>query len=146
VSGQRTVAIANDHAGPALKAELLELLREGGFNVLDFGTDTTDSVDYPDYAGKVADAVLGGTADAGILICGTGIGMSIAANRRKGIRAALCHDTFTAKATRQHNDANILVLGARVVGAGYAREIAQVFLGAEFSNEERHFNRIRKID
>ena len=141
-----TVAIANDHAGLALRPELLTLLNRDGRTVLDMGTNTADPVDYPDYAQKVVCAVLSGEADAGLLICGSGVGMSIAANRHKGIRAALCHDVYTAKSTRQHNDANILVMGARVIGPGLALEIADTFLSTPFSQEERHIGRISKID
>ncbi|MCL2852671.1 MAG: ribose 5-phosphate isomerase B [Defluviitaleaceae bacterium] len=142
----KTIAIANDHAGLSLKPELLEFLDKNGYTVIDMGTNTAESVDYPDYASLVVSAVLDGKADAGLLICGSGIGMSIAANRRKGIRAALCHDVFTAKATRRHNDANILVMGARVIGPGPALEIADAFLSTPFSQEERHLGRIRKMD
>jgi len=142
----KTVAIANDHGGFALKPVILRYLNDNGFTVLDFGTNDTASVDYPDYADLVTSAVLSGKADAGILICGTGIGMSIAANRRKGIRAALCHDVFSAKSTRDHNNANILVMGARVIGSGLALEITKAFLAEPFSQDERHIRRIEKIE
>ena len=112
----------------------------------DYGCESEESCDYPVYAKKVAEAIVSGECDRGILICGTGIGISIAANKVKGIRAALCHDTFSAQATREHNDANILALGARVVGSGLALKIVDTFLNTEFSDDERHKNRIRQIE
>ncbi len=139
------IAIACDHAAPALKALVTEHLRKKGLTVEDFGTNTPDSVDYPDYAIKVAEAVASKEADLGILICGTGIGMSIAANKVKGIRCALCSDTFSAHATREHNDANVLAFGERVVGAGLALDIVDAFIDTPFSNADRHVARIDKI-
>ena len=112
----------------------------------DFGTYDTASTDYPIYAKKVANAVVGGECDKGILICGTGIGISIAANKVSGVRCALCTDCFMAEATRQHNDANILALGGRVVGAGLALKIVDTFLDTPFSNDERHIRRIKGIE
>jgi len=141
-----TIAIANDHGGLPLKSELLGYLSNNGYSVLDFGTNTPNSVDYPDYSDMVTSAVLRGEATAGILICGSGIGMSISANRRKGIRAALCHDTYTARITRTHNDANVLVMGARVIGSGVAVEITDAFLSTSFSHDERHLHRLGKIE
>ena len=140
------IAIANDHGGLALKPEILNLLNNSGYTVIDFGTNCTSSVDYPDYAELVTSAVLDGKADAGLLICGTGIGMSIAANRLRGIRAALCHDVFTAKAARDHNNSNMLIMGGRVIGPGLALEITKAFLGSPFSQDERHIRRIDKVD
>ena len=122
------IAIACDHAGPSLKAKVVAHLKDKGIEVADFGTDDTRPVDYPDYALKVAQAVASGQADLGILICGTGIGMSICANKVKGIRCALCSDTFSAHATRQHNDANVLAFGERVVGEGLALDIVDAFV------------------
>ena len=142
----KTIAIANDHGGLVLKPEILAYLREHGYNVIDLGPNFAAAVDYPDYAKLVASAVTQGEADAGLLICGSGIGMSIAANRHTGIRAALCHDVFTARVTREHNDSNILVMGARVIGAGLALEILKTFLTTPFSQDERHSRRIGKID
>ena len=142
----KTVAIANDHGGLTLKPEILAYLNANSFTVIDFGTDSITSVDYPDYAELVTSAVLSGKADTGILICGTGIGMSISANRRKGIRAALCHDVFTARLTRKHNNANILIMGGRVIGSGLALEITKTFLAEPFSQAERHIRRIDKIE
>lgn len=139
------IAIACDHAAPALKAKVAEHLVKKGIEVIDFGTNSSEAVDYPDYAQKAAEAVAGGKADMGILICGTGIGMSIAANKVKGIRCALCSDTFSARATREHNDANMLAFGERVVGEGLALDIVDTFVSTAFSGVERHRARIAKI-
>jgi len=138
------VALASDHGGINLRKEIGQLLEELGIEYEDFGCDCSTSVDYPDYALPVAEKVVSGEFDKGILICGTGIGMCIAANKVKGIRCALVHDTFSAKATRAHNDSNILTMGERVIGPGLAREIAQVWLTGEFEGG-RHANRIAKI-
>lgn len=140
------IAIACDHGGYELKQEILKHLEKRGETFVDFGCDSTQAVDYPIYARKVTSAITGGQCEKGILICGTGIGISIAANKVKGIRAALCTDCFTAEATRQHNDANILALGGRVVGTGLALKIVDTFLDTPFSNEERHINRISLIE
>lgn len=139
------VAIACDHAALALKNAVVKHLTERGFEVKDFGIHEPGAVDYPDYALPVAEEVASGRADRGILICGTGIGMSICANKVKGIRCALCSDTFSAHATREHNDANVLAFGERVVGGGLALDIVDVFLDTPFSNAERHQKRIDKI-
>lgn len=138
------VALASDHGGVNIKEEIRSLLEEMGVEYEDFGCDCTTSVDYPDYALPVAEKVANGEFDRGILICGTGIGMSIAANKVKGIRCALVHDLFSAKATREHNDTNILTMGERVIGGGLAREIAKVWLETEFTGG-RHANRVGKI-
>ena len=138
------VAIACDHAALELKNAVKKHLTDRGFEVVD-GINEPGSVDYPDYALPVAEAVAGGKADKGILICGTGIGMSICANKVKGIRCALCSDTFSARATREHNDANVLAFGERVVGGGLALDIVDAFLDTPFSNAERHVKRIDKI-
>ena len=140
------IALGSDHAGLSLKLEIAELLDKLNIKYKDFGTHNSDSVDYPVYGKKVAEAVKSGEYEKGILVCGTGIGISIAANKVKGIRAALCHDVFSAKMTRLHNDANILALGARVIGAGHALEIVEAFLGTDFSGEERHLARIKMLD
>lgn len=140
------LAIACDHGGYELKQEILKHLDKRGIAYKDFGCDSTEAVDYPIYARKVTDAITGGECERGILICGTGIGISIAANKVKGIRAALCTDCFTAEATRQHNDANILALGGRVVGPGLALKIVDTFLDTPFSNAERHKHRIELIE
>ena len=138
------IAIAADHAGVGLKAELVAELKKLGHTPTDFGPMDTSSVDYPDYATKVTSAVNDGSASLGVLICGTGIGMSISANKVHGIRAALCHTEFDARATRQHNNANVLCLGARVTGPGLAIEIMKVFLAGSFEGG-RHQARIDKV-
>lgn len=140
------IAIGNDHAGVELKKEVMAFLKQKGYEVKDFGCYDTKSVDYPDYAHAVAHAVADGEAEKGIVICGTGIGVCMAANKVKGIRAALCHDVFSAEATRQHNDANVLTMGARVVGPGLALKIVETFVETPFSNDERHIRRINKIE
>lgn len=140
------IAIACDHGGYELKLEIIKHLQSNNIDFVDFGTNDTNAVDYPDYAKQVSQSILQGECTQGILICGTGIGISMSANRYKGIRCALCHDVFSAKATREHNDANILALGARVVGAGHALMIVDTFLNTPFSNEQRHIDRINKIE
>ena len=138
------VAIASDHGGINIREEIKSLLTELGIEFQDFGCECETSVDYPDYALPVAERVASGEFDRGILICGTGIGMSIAANKVKGIRCALVHDMFSAKATREHNDSNVLAMGERVIGPGLAREIAKIWLTTEFEGG-RHTNRVNKI-
>lgn len=140
------LAIGCDHGGFALKGAILRHLDARGLEYKDYGTYSEASCDYPDYARAVAEAVARGEAEFGILICGTGIGVSIAANKVPGVRAALCGDCFSAEATREHNDANILALGARVVGEGLALKIVDTFLDTPFSNDERHIRRIRKLE
>jgi len=139
------LAIGSDHGGLELKQEVVQYLRTfGDIETSDFGTATKDSVDYPDYGKKVSEAVSNGTVDRGILICGTGIGMSIVANRYPKVRAALCHDHFTALMSREHNDANVLVMGERVIGKGVALEIVKTWLETEFAGG-RHQLRLNKI-
>lgn len=140
-----TVAVAADHGGFALKTTLLALLRERGANVLDLGTTSAEPVDYPDFAHAVAAAIETGRAARGLLICGSGIGMSIAANRHSGVRAALCHDGLTARLARQHNDANVLVLGGRIIGVEVAKECLFTFLATPFEGG-RHARRVAKLD
>lgn len=140
------IAIGCDHGGYELKNELIAHLEKRGFEIKDYGTYSETSCDYPDYAKQVAGAVASGEADKGILICGTGIGMSITANKVPGVRAALCGDCFSAEATRSHNDANVLCMGARVTGPGLALKIADIFLDTPFSEDERHIRRISKIE
>ena len=140
------IAIGSDHGGFELKEKLMEHLSERGLEYKDFGTYSSASCDYPVYAKAVARAVASGECDRGILICGTGIGVSMTANKVRGIRAALCGDCFSAEATRQHNDANVLCMGARVVGEGLALKIADTFLDTPFSNDERHIRRISMIE
>lgn len=138
------IAIGSDHGGINLKNELIKYLNENNIVFKDFGTYSAESCDYPDIAVSVAHSVTGGESELGILICGTGIGMSIAANKVNGIRAALCHDVFSAKATRRHNNSNILACGERVIGAGLFLEIVDAFLNAKFEGG-RHANRVDKI-
>lgn len=138
------IALGADHGGVDLKNEIKKYLEVKGYEVKDFGTNSHDSCDYPDMALPVAEAVVAKDFDFGILVCGTGIGISIAANKVPGVRAALCSDTFSAHATREHNNANILALGQRVVGAGLALDIVQTFLDAKFEGD-RHIKRIEKI-
>jgi len=139
------VAIAADHAGFPLKQELTPWLRSSGHEVIDLGTNSTDPVDYPDYADAIAQAVLAGQAARGVLICGSGVGASVAANKVPGIRAGLCHDTYSAHQGVEHDDMNVLVLGARVIGVELARELVRAFLGAVFTREPRHVRRLGKI-
>lgn len=139
------IAISSDHGGNNLRKEIVNLLNELGIDYKDFGPQTADSVDYPDYASPVAQGVANGEYDRGIIICGTGIGMSIAANKVKGIRCALVHDVFSAKVTREHNDSNVLAMGERVIGPGLAREIAKTWLEGEFEGGGRHERRISKL-
>ena len=140
------VALGSDHGGFELKQEIIKYLEEKKIEYKDYGCYSTESTDYPIYAKKVAHGILDGECELGILVCGTGIGISITANKFKGIRAALCSDTFSAHATREHNDANILAMGARVVGEGLALDIVDTFLETEFSNDERHIRRINMIE
>lgn len=140
------IAIGSDHGGFDLKNSVKKHLLEKGITVNDMGTHENLSCDYPDIAKLVTDEVVKKQCDFGILICGTGIGISIAANKVTGIRAGLVHDVFSAKATREHNDANILCMGARVIGEGLALEIVDTFLKTEFSHDQRHINRINKIE
>ena len=140
------IALASDHTGAALKKEIIGYLEKRGLDYNDLGAYNDISVDYPDYARLAADAVLSGGCARGVIICGTGIGISISANRIPGIRAALCHDVYSARCSRAHNDANLLALGSRVVGVGLALEIVGAYLDTEFSGEERHKRRIEKIE
>ena len=140
------LAIGSDHGGFALKQAIAKHLESRGLEYRDYGTYSEASCDYPDFGRAVAEAVAAGEAEYGIIICGTGIGISITANKVPGIRAALCGDCFSAEATRSHNGANVLALGARVVGEGLALKIVDTFLDTPFSNDERHIRRIRKIE
>ncbi|MGE5234758.1 MAG: ribose 5-phosphate isomerase B [Acidobacteriota bacterium] len=139
------IALGCDHAGFELKQQLGEELARAGHDVLDLGTHDTSPVDYPDLAEAVALAVRAGRAERGVLLCGSGVGAAVAANKLPGIRAGLCHDTYSAHQGVEHDDINILVLGARVVGAELAKEIVRVFLAARFSGEERHVRRLSKV-
>ncbi|MBD3853698.1 MAG: ribose 5-phosphate isomerase B [Acidobacteria bacterium] len=139
------IVIASDHAGIDLKARILEVVRGEGHEVRDLGPTDSNSVDYPDFGHKVATAVIAGEAQTGILICGTGIGMSITANRHPGVRAALCHDAFTAEMARRHNDANVLCIGARSTGPGVAEQMVLIFLETPFEGG-RHQRRVDLIE
>ncbi len=138
------IAVACDHGGLNLKREIVKYLTEHGHKAVDFGTDTFDSCDYPDFALPAAEAVAQGKCDKGIIVCSTGIGVSIVANKVPGVRCAHCHDTYCAEFTRRHNDANVLALGEKVVGVGYALKIVETFLNTEFEGG-RHQRRVDKI-
>jgi ribose 5-phosphate isomerase B len=138
------IAIGSDHAGLDLKNDVIALLKELGHEFTDYGTDTPQSVDYPDFGEKVSMAVSTGKAERGILICGTGIGMSIVANKFRNVRAALCNDLFSARMSRLHNDANILVMGGRIIGKDLAKEIVRTWIETAFDGG-RHVNRLKKI-
>ena len=139
------LALSSDHAGYEMKRDLAAILGQKGHAVLDLGTHSTAPVDYPDAAESVALALQNGDADRGIIVCGSGAGVSIAANKFAGIRAAVCHDTYTAHQAVEHDDMNVLCLGARVVGASLAQDIVASFLGATFSGETRHLRRLEKV-
>lgn len=139
------IAIACDHGGFELKAMLADCLTQRGYDLMDMGCEDSGSVDYVDYAKPVCEAVQTGVCQRGILICGTGVGMSIAANKFKGIRCALCGETVTARLTREHNDSNVLALGGRIIGGEVARAIALVWLETDYTRQERHARRIEKI-
>ena len=140
------IAIGSDHGGYELKKEIIAYLEDNNLEYKDYGTYTPDSCDYPVYAKKVARAILSGECEKGILICGTGIGISISANKVKGVRCALCSDSLSAKMTRLHNDANMLAMGAGIVGTNLALDIVDTFLDTDFSGEERHQRRINLIE
>jgi ribose 5-phosphate isomerase B len=142
---KQTVAVAADHAGLELKRLLAGFLNDRGYEVLDLGTHSTQPVDYPDIAAALAKSVKQGDAWRGVLICGSGVGASIAANKFSGVRAGLCHDSYSARQGVEHDDMNVLVLGARVIGTELAKDLAGTFLAARFSEEERHIRRLGKI-
>jgi RpiB/LacA/LacB family sugar-phosphate isomerase len=139
------VVIGSDHAGFELKHKLAELATSLGHTVLDVGTDSPEPVDYPDFAEKVGVAIMSEKADRGVLVCGSGVGACVAANKIRGIRASICHDTYSARQGVEHDDMNVLVLGARVIGTELARELTRAYLEARFSGEERHERRLRKV-
>ncbi len=139
------IVIGADHAGYDLKQIIAAYLRHLGHEVIDKGTDSDQPVDYPDFAEAVGKALIGGEAERGVLICGSGVGASVAANKMPGIRAGLCHNTYAARQGVEHDDMNVLVLGARVIGVALARELVDNFLTAKFNGEERHCRRIEKI-
>src|SRR5258708_18923434 len=139
------IAVGSDHAGFGLKEHVREFLAEIGYEVEDIGTHDTKSVDYPDYAEAIAAVILNGKVVKGVLICGSGVGASVAANKIKGIRAGLCHDTYSAHQGVEHDDMNVLVLGGRVIGEEMARELVRAFAAATFTKEERHMRRLAKV-
>ena len=139
------IALGCDHAGFALKGPVIAALEADGHAILDLGTFSEDPVDYPDFARAVGQAVLRGFVEVGVLVCGSGVGASIAANKLRGVRAALCHDLFTARQSREDDDANVLCLGARVVGVDLAIALARAFVGARFSGAPRHARRLAKV-
>jgi RpiB/LacA/LacB family sugar-phosphate isomerase len=139
------IAVAADHGGFSLKAPIIAMLRAEGHEVADLGTHSTEPVDYPDYAEAVGRAVQSGHAERGIIICGSGVGACVAANKLRGIRAGLCHDTYSAHQSVEHDDANVLCLGARIIGVELALEVVRAFAGAQFSGEARHRRRLDKV-
>lgn len=139
------IAVGSDHAGFALKQEMAERLRREGHEVVDVGTHSPEPCDYPDFAEALGRAVLAGRAERGVLLCGSGVGASVAANKLRGIRAAVCHDTYSAHQGVEHDDLNVLVLGARIIGPALAEELVRAFLGARFTREERHLRRLAKV-
>lgn len=139
------IALASDHAGYLLKQHLLATVNAVGHQAIDLGTDSEAPVDYPDFAEKLGLALRQGTADRGVLLCGSGVGASVAANKMPGIRAAVCHDGYSAHQGVEHDDMNILVLGARIIGSALADDLVKTFLGAKFTHEERHERRLGKV-
>ena len=139
------VAVACDHAGFPLKQTIMEVVSKAGHEVIDLGTDSTASVDYPDFAEKAGRAIQRKEADRAIVLCGSGVGAAVAANKMVGVRAGLCHDTYSAHQCVEHDDVNVLALGARIIGPEIAIEVVRAFLGARFSGEERHLRRLNKV-
>jgi ribose 5-phosphate isomerase B len=139
------IAVATDHAGFPLKQPIIDELRRLGHDVLDLGTDSEAPVDYPDYAEAAGEAVVSGRAERSVLICGSGVGASVAANKVRGVRSAVCHDTYSAHQGVEHDDMNVLTLGARVIGPALALELVGAFVGAQFSGEDRHVRRLNKV-
>lgn len=140
------IALGADHAGYPLKQHIARYLAQSGYTVFDLGTHSEESVDYPDFAAAVSRAVVDGRADRGIVVCGSGAGACVAANKVRGIRAAVAHDTYTAHQAVEHDDVNVLCLGSRVIGEALADELVQAFIVAAFSNEERHLRRLAKVN
>lgn len=139
------IAVGADHAGFPLKEIVIAILEHNKHEAIDLGTTSTESVDYPDYAEKVGKAIQQGEAERGILLCGSGVGAAIAANKMRGIRAGVCHDIYSAHQSVEHDDANVLAIGTRIVGIELVEEIVRAFIGAEFSGESRHIRRLNKI-
>ena len=140
------IAVATDHGGFPLKQRVIDVVRECGDEVLDLGTFSTDAVDYPDFAQAIGEAIQDGRAERGILMCGSGVGASVAANKMIGIRAGLCHDTYSAHQGVEHDNMNVLCLGARVIGPELMADLVRAYLGAKFTGEERHVRRLAKVD
>lgn len=140
------IAIGADHAGYEMKSIIIKFLRETGHDTIDFGTCSTEPVDYPDYALAVGDAVRSGKAERGILLCGSGVGASVAANKLRGIRAALCHDQYSAHQSVEHDNSNVLCLGPRIIGIELAKDLVITWINARFTGEERHLRRLAKVD
>jgi ribose 5-phosphate isomerase B len=140
------IAVATDHGGFPLKQRVIDVVRECGDEVLDLGTYSTDAVDYPDFAQAIGEALQQGRAQRGILMCGSGVGASVAANKMIGIRAGLCHDTYSAHQGVEHDNMNVLCLGARVIGPELMADLVRAYLGANFTGEERHVRRLAKVD
>jgi ribose 5-phosphate isomerase B len=140
------IAVATDHGGFPLKQRVIDVVRECGDEVLDLGTNSTDAVDYPDFAQAIGEAIQQGRAERGILMCGSGVGASVAANKMIGIRAGLCHDTYSAHQGVEHDNMNVLCLGARVIGPELMADLVRAYLGANFTGEERHVRRLAKVD
>ena len=140
------IAVATDHGGFPLKQRVIDVVLESGHEVLDLGTNSTDAVDYPDYAQAIGEAIQQGQAGRGILMCGSGVGASVAANKMIGIRAGLCHDTYSAHQGVEHDNMNVLCLGARVIGPELMADLVRAYLGASFTGEERHMRRLAKVD
>ncbi len=139
------LAIASDHGGFPLKAKVIELAQSMGHTVVDLGTHSTDPVDYPDYARAIGQAIVQGQAERGILLCGSGVGACVAANKMRGIRAGVCHDTYSAHQSVEHDDINVLCLGARIIGPELMPELVRAFLNAHFTGDERHVRRLGKV-
>ena len=139
------IVVGSDHAGFALKQEIADCLRKEGHDVLDVGTHSTAPADYPDSAEAVGRAVVEGRAERGVLICGSGVGASVAANKVTGVRAAICHDTYSAHQGVEHDDMNVLVLGGRIIGSALAHELVEAFMNARYTAEERHARRLAKV-
>lgn len=139
------IAVAADHGGFPLKAKVIETIRVAGHAVLDLGTNSSDPVDYPDYAKALGEAIQQGQAERGVLLCGSGVGACVAVNKMRGIRAGICHDTYSAHQGVEHDDMNVLCLGARIIGPELLPELVQAFIGAKFTAEERHLRRVGKV-
>jgi len=139
------IVVGSDHGGYALKQDVVDSLRGDGHDVLDVGTNSAEPVDYPDFAERVGTAVVGGRAERGVLICGSGVGACVAANKIPGVRAAICHDSYSAHQGVEHDNLNVLVLGGRIVGPALAHDLVRAFLGARYTAEERHARRLAKV-